>query len=918
VKLSLSIKDAWYGLILLVAFLPFVILLMWGGFVFHNILLDKSLKHEKVYQDLLRISAVQEISRLTSVLENKSDPMAYTLSHQKDEVLLSGLLKKVISRESSIHVLMLLKPDGQIITGRKNSVVGASDEAELQDHLDSISITKILTVTLNGEPYMASTAIHSEGVYLTIAVPVANAEKALGVLVAEIDVTIMWNSISNYISLAETTSYIVDAKGKLLIEPEVGQYHVGDDVSNLPLVKSIENEQPWPVKQSYIGIGGKQVYGTSLQIEDLGWQIVTEINQQSILQPIWELIFKLVVTAVVIIVLFLIFGMYLVRRIVNAIRLISYDFERIGKQDFRPSTIVSNLIELESMVTGFNRMVKEIARKQQALNQAAIVFDNTSEGIMITDAKARIVSVNSAFTDITGYSEEEVIGKNPSLLQSGRQDESFYVQMWQSIGKNGRWRGEVENRRKNGSFYTELLSINSFKGEQNNIVQYVGVITDISSIKDTEHKLEHLAHHDPLTELPNRLLCNARLQHELQVALRHEEMVAVMFLDLDMFKNINDSLGHAMGDLLLQKVALRINECIRDEDTLSRLGGDEFVLIIGSLKSKSGVEQFSENILDLFSRSFAIGEHEVFIGVSIGISVFPEDGRDADTLLRNADAAMYRAKAEGRNNSQFYTQDLTRNAGERLSMETYLRHALENNELVLHYQPQYSLKTGQMVAVEALIRWQHPEQGLIYPDKFITIAEETGLIVPIGEWVLETACDQLIKWQNTGCLALRMAVNLSARQFWKPGLEKIVRDILIKTGVEPSLLDLELTESIIMRDTKSTAETLNEFHAMGIELSIDDFGTGYSSLSYLKRFPINRLKIDKSFVCDIAIEKNGDDMINSIIALGHCMGLQVLAEGVETEEQLTYLRENGCDEVQGYYYSRPIPADELEELCKKS
>jgi diguanylate cyclase (GGDEF)-like protein len=412
-------------------------------------------------------------------------------------------------------------------------------------------------------------------------------------------------------------------------------------------------------------------------------------------------------------------------------------------------------------------------------------------------------------------------------------------------------------------------------------------------------------------------LCNARLQHELQVARRHEEMVAVMFLDLDMFKNINDSLGHALGDKLLQKVALRINQCIRDEDTLSRLGGDEFVLIIGSLKIKSDINQFAENILALFTTPFVIDGHEVFIGVSIGISVFPEDGREADSLLRNADAAMYRAKAEGRNNSQFYTPDLTRNAGERLSMETYLRHALENNELVLHYQPQYSLVTGQMVAVEALIRWLHPEHGLIYPDQFISIAEETGLIVPIGEWVIETACAQLLKWQNSGCVPLRMAVNLSARQFWKPGLAKIVQDILIKTGVEPGRLDLELTESIIMRDTKITAETLNDFHNMGIELSIDDFGTGYSSLSYLKRFPIDRLKIDRSFVLDIDTVKNGDDMVNSIIALGHCMGLKVLAEGVETEDQLNYLREHGCDEVQGYFYSQPVPADELERLCKK-
>lgn len=918
--MSLSIKNGWYALIFLVVFLPFFILLGWGSLVFHDTLLEKSLEQEQLLQEMLHSNVKQEVLRLTTMLENKSDPIAYTLSHKQDEALLYALLTKVISREPSIHILLLLKPDGQIIVGREADDLNESNRVAMQQHWTSVfsPLKEELIIPMQGRIYIGSTNRHSEGVFFTIAVPViANDGKPMAVLLAEIDANVLWGDIRRKMNRDTITLYIIDVNGKILVSPENSHLKVSDDVSDISLVNAVIDNNLWPAEQRYTGVRGSQVFGSSLLIENLGWYVVTEIEQWSILQPIWNLIIKLAVAGAAIVVICLILGMRLIRGFVIAIRQISNDFKRIEKQDFTPSKLTSSLKELDAMVKGFNQMAKEIARKQQGLNQAAIVFENTSEGIFITDAEPRIVSVNNAFTDITGYSEDEVIGKNPSILQSGQQDESFYQKMWQSIKVKGHWRGELQNRRKNGEIYTELLSVNSFKSDANNVIQYIGAFTDISSIKETENKLEYLAHHDPLTDLPNRLLCNARLQHELQVAKRRDHLVAVMYLDLDMFKKINDSLGHIVGDKLLQKVTARMSSHVRDEDTIARIGGDEFVLIAGSLVSRKDAGHFAENILSLFLEPFTIDDNEIFIGASIGISMFPEDARDAEVLLRNSDTAMYRAKTEGRNNFQFYTADLTSDAHDSLNMEMYLRHALENNELVLHYQPQYSLSTGQMIAVEALIRWQHPEEGLIYPDRFISLAEETGLIVPIGEWVIETACRQLMKWQQADIPSLRMAINLSARQFWRPGLAEVVKDILVKTDVDPCQIDFELTESIIMRDAKATIDTLNDFHEMGFELSIDDFGTGYSSLSYLKRFPINRLKIDRSFVSDIVIEKDGDDMINAIIALGHSMGLQVLAEGVETEEQLDYLKQHGCDEVQGYLYSRPIPADELEILYKK-
>ena len=913
----MSIKNVWYGLILLVVVIPFIILLIWGGMVFHNTLLEKSLYSEKIHQDLMQRSVIQEVTRLATMLENKSDPIAYTLTHKRDEVLLFELLKKVISREPSIHVLLLISPDGKIITGRETYDTGKPSIEALKKHWNGVyGSTEQLSMPLQGKIFVGATKFHSEGVFFRISVPVGNVEQPTAVLLAEIDARIMWRDIKRYISVEETATYVVDDMGRLLIEPEHSQMMVSDDLSDMPLVMAIKEGRQWSLKRNYVNYEGKSVFGSTVNVETLGWHIISEIEQSNILEPIRDLIFKLVSAAVLIVIFFLVLGVSLVQRVVGAIQLISDDFERVERQDFTPSETSSSLKELDSMVNSFNRMVKEISRRQQDLNQAAIVFENTSEGIFITDPEPRIVSINNAFSEITGYKKNEVIGKNPSILQSGRQDAEFYKKMWLSIERDGHWHGEIQNRRKDGDIYTELLSINSFKGKDDNVLQYIGVFTDISNIKETEEKLEYLAHHDPLTDLPNRLLCTMRMEHELQLAKRHERLVAVMFLDLDMFKNINDSLGHVLGDNLLREVTKRLKEHLRDEDTIARQGGDEFVLIMGNLPHRDDVERLAANIVNLFLRPFVIEDHEIFIGASIGVSVFPTDAGDSESLLRNADAAMYKAKEKGRNNYQFYTDDLTRDAYERLSMETYLRRALEKNELVIHYQPQYSLASGKMIAVEALLRWQHPELGLIYPDRFIYIAEETGLIVPMGEWIIEEACTQLRKWQLAGCHPLRMAVNLSARQFWKPGLAKVVNKILEKTGVEACQLDLELTESIIMRDTKITEDTLNEFHNMGVELSIDDFGTGYSSLSYLKRFPITRLKIDRSFVNDIAIEKNGDDMINSIIAMGHCMGLLVLAEGVETEAQLNYLKEHGCDEVQGYYYSKPVPADDLVKLCK--
>ena len=911
-----SIKNAWNGLVMLVAFLPLIIFLIWVGLVVHNILLERSLQQEKVLQDLVHNGVAQEISRLTTMLENKSDSMAYILSLKQDRNLLTQSFIKVLGREPSIHLLVLFDSDGHIISEEENYVF---EKTEMSVHLEGVSLSsRELKIPMQGEIFIGSNGIHPEGVFITISVPVVINEKKQGVLLAKIDANLLFHSIKNHMIKDGVNAYITDKAGLLMVAPDHSRFNVGDDVSDLFSVAAIMNNELWPTDKKYHGINGDEVYGSYMLIKKLDWHIVTEIGRDVIVRPIQYLIFNLALVGGGIVLVFLILGMSLVNRVIKTIELISEDFKRAGRQNFKPSVIRSSFIELDSMVADFNNMVEEIAHKQRHINKASVVFDNTSEGIVITDSKPKIISVNKAFTEVTGYSEKEVLGKNPNIMKSGAHDEGFYKEMWEKLETTGRWQGEIQNRRKNGEIYSELLSINTFKGEHGDAAEYIAVFADISDIKDTKNKLEYLEHHDPLTSLPNRLLCIARLKHELQYAERNDQKVAIMLLDLDMFKNVNDSLGHDIGDKLLQRVTARLCSRMRDEDTISRLGGDEFVLIVGTLETKGAVRKIAEEVLELFLAPFDIGDHEIFIGASLGVSIFPEDARSAEHLLQHADAAMNRAKLEGRDKFKFYTSDLTSSANHRLSTEYYLRYALERNELILHYQPQYSLSTGKIIAVEALIRWQHPVDGLVFPDKFISVAEESGLIVSIGEWVIRTACRQLKDWQNLGCAQLRMAINLSARQFREAGLDKTVSRIFTETGVQPNLIDLELTESIIMHDPKIAIDTLNKFHDMGVELSIDDFGTGYSSLSYLKRFPINRLKIDREFVRDITTDKNDADLIKSIIALGHCMNLKVLAEGVEDIEQLNYLKEHGCDEIQGYYYSKPIPADELEVLCKKN
>ena len=587
---------------------------------------------------------------------------------------------------------------------------------------------------------------------------------------------------------------------------------------------------------------------------------------------------------------------------------------------FTLKTPVHNEAGTVTGILGIFSDITERKRTEDRLRQAATVFESSAEGIVITNAERNIVAVNRTYCEITGYAETEVLGRNPRLLQSGRQDKNFYQTMWATIDSQGFWRGEIWNRRKNGEIYPELLTINAVRDAQDKLVNYIGLFSDLSQIKQSKAMLERLAHYDPLTNLPNRLLIRLRLEHALERAHRHGSRLAVLCLDLDRFKNINDSLGHPAGDRLLMEFAKRLSAHLQPDATLGRLGGDEFVILIEDLKHSEAAAIVAQNVLHTLEQPFQLGEPgEVFIAASIGISMFPEDASDATQLFRNADTALYQAKEHGRNTYRFYTEALTRAADQRLTLESQLRRALERGEFLLHYQPQVTVPDGRLIGVEALVRWQHPELGLVPPDQFIPLAEETGLIVPLGEWVLFTACTQLKAWLDQGMPPFTIAVNLSSRQFRQGSLARHVHAVLDATGLPPALLELEITESAIMEQGDQAIDTLDALKALGVKLSIDDFGTGYSSLAYLKRFAVDTLKIDQSFVRDLEQDRGDREIAATIIAMAHNLDIQALAEGVETEHQLAFLHQHGCNACQGYLFSRPLPADALERwLAERS
>ena len=559
-------------------------------------------------------------------------------------------------------------------------------------------------------------------------------------------------------------------------------------------------------------------------------------------------------------------------------------------------------------------------RKEAEENQrvAAEAMDNVMEGILVINTLGEIEFANPAFLTATGYKSNEVLGKDLSFLKSDKHDDAFYQNVCHQLKTNGMWKGEIWTRRRSGESYPQWLSVTEIKSNNGKVTHYVGASRDITLIKEAEEEIKYRAYHDPLTNLPNRLLFRDRLQHAIARASRIHKQIAILFIDLDHFKNFNDSLGHTFGDRLLQVVANKFTTCVREGDTVARIGGDEFTVIMEDIDSEDDVVVVASKLIDLFKEHIDINGESAYLGASIGISMYPNDGKDVETLTKLADTAMYCAKDEGRNSYRFFTPEMEERIVERVHLEHNLRLGLENKQFQVHYQPVIDITGGKIVGMEALVRWDKPDEGIVLPGRFIPMAEARGLIVPIGEWVLRQACGEAKLWADAGCSTMSVSVNLSARQFREKDLLSTIKTALDETALEPSRLILEITETILMEDIDDSVSIMHELKDMGVRLSMDDFGTGYSSFNYLKKFPVDYLKLDYLFIKDITTDEGAAKIAIAMISLAKDLGLTVVAEGVETSEQLQFLREHGCDLVQGFYFSKPVTGKAFDDLIKKA
>ncbi len=577
---------------------------------------------------------------------------------------------------------------------------------------------------------------------------------------------------------------------------------------------------------------------------------------------------------------------------------------------------------VEAKVASFAKLYLSHKKLEQELRLSSSVFDYARDGLMITDTDRKILTVNKAFEKMTGYSREEVVGKTPRMLQSRVHHDEFYAQMWALVERDGVWQGEVNHRLKSGTVMPQWLTIRAVSNEKGEVVNFIGSLTEVGSHISDRQQLYFLAHYDSLTELPNRKLFVEMLEQMLKHASRragddpHNKM-AVMFLDLDRFKNVNDTLGHEVGDVLLQEIAKRLKSCVRGTDMVGRIGGDEFVALLSNVSSPDDVAGIAAKMQRAVEEPVHYQQHELRVSVSIGICMFPEDGNTSAELMRRADVAMYQVKESGRNGYKFYTEHMQASALRHMALEKGLRKALERDEFTIYYQPFIDAKSGKPIGMESLLRWDSPEFGRVSPGEFIPVAEDCGLIIDIGAWVLRWACVQTQALLAEGFPPLTVAVNLSSRQFHDTSLLKLIDDVLAESGLNPANLELELTEGVIMQEGRETMATLQGIYDRKIQLSVDDFGTGYSSMSYLMRFNVDKLKVDQSFVRDLPENTESGVVVQAMIGLAHNLSLKVIAEGVESKAQADWLAEHGCDEIQGYYFARPMPLDEFRGFLRQ-
>lgn len=774
-----------------------------------------------------------------------------------------------------------------------------------------------------------------------LATPVMADGNLVGILAVQLDTAAVTGVVTDLAGLGQTgeTIAVMKQDGQMLVT--VPMKHSSAAPFSFAMERtSEEGQRLWQALDGDRGYGliaehqGQKVFAAWRYLPHLNWGMLTKIHVNEGMQEVVSARRNLLMYGVLGAVLIVLAALMVARSITRPLDELTEIAGKIAGGDFTHQAHVTRNDEIGLLARAFNTMsaqvrdsrddlelrvierTGELERANADLKLTASVVEHTSEGVVVTDTKGLIVEVNPAYCTITGYARDELIGQNPNINQSGHHDADFFKEMWANLHADGHWSGEIWDRRKDGSVYPKLLTINPIIDDRGQATHYIGVFKDITDIKAVENQLQELAYFDPLTALPNRSLFRDRLQQEVAGAERAGKQTALMLIDLDRFKYVNDTLGHMAGDDLLKLVAKRMTDRVREMDTVARLGGDEFTIVLADLDNLKSVGPVAQDIIDILKKPFFLEGQDVYIGASVGISVYPDDAGDVETLIKNADMAMYRSKEAGRGCYHFFHQDMDAAANLRLKMEGNLRRALIHNEFVVYYQPKVDIRTKTIVGMEALVRWIDPHEGIISPADFIPVAEENGMVVLIDQFVLREACQQIKTWRAQG-QNLRVAVNLSALQFKQSDLVEIIDGVLKTLEVPPEALELEITESAIMDDPEGAIALIQGLRDLGVYLSVDDFGTGYSSLAYLKKFPINALKIDQAFVRDLTEDSDDAAIVRAIISLSQSLGLGVVAEGIETKEQHAFLLEYGCTTGQGYLFSRPVPAEDFTALLAK-
>lgn len=748
-------------------------------------------------------------------------------------------------------------------------------------------------------------------------------ERFIGVIVLEVDMNSIYKIIQDTTGLGNTGETFIGKKVDevaLFLSPLRHDEDAGlkrtvmiGNADGIPLQEAVEGREGAGILLDY---RGEKVIAAWRYIPLLDWGLVAKIDTNEAFSSIHVLRYYVFFVAGMLVLILGFISTSFAKSISAPLNMLQKGVSRVIHGDLNHNVVIDTHDEIGTLAVYFNTMLFTLKERNKDLRDFKYVLDETSI-VSLVDRKGTIEYVNDRFCRISGYDRSEIIGGTHRIIKSGIHPKAFYKEMWTTIGKGNVWRGIVKNKAKDGSFYWADTTIVPFLDDQGKPYQFLSSQTDITQRKIIEDKIRLLAHYDELTSLPNRTLFNERLEQMLKRRYRGKRSFAIMFLDLDRFKLVNDTLGHSAGDDLLQQVAGRLTDCLRKGDTVARMGGDEFTILLTDIAKGEDVFLVGQKIVDVFEKPFVIENQELIITGSIGISIYPENGEDAETLLKNADAAMYSAKENGRGRFNFYISDMNTQTTNKLKMISDLSHAIDREELRLHYQPIVDLKNEKIIGMEALIRWQREEGVMVSPAEFIPLAEECGLIVRIGDWVLRTASLQLKSWQDAGYCDLTLSVNVAALQFQESDFVEGLSRVITETRIDPKRLKLELTETLLMKNHENVNLRLNAIKALGVLLAIDDFGTGYSSLSYLKSFPVDTLKIDRSFVSHLP--ENPDDAAISkmIISLARQLRLDVVAEGIETKEQLAFLRSHGCQMGQGYLFSRPIPAEEFTALLNR-